>query len=201
MGGEIGFRREERGQVRVRLFGVHRFRSQANSPGDAVDVGIYGKSRFVERKLQDDGRCFWPNPFEFHQPVKGFLIGIGFEKIQTEFAALGGDFSQHLLDARPFLVCQPRRANGVLHVGEGGIAHSFPGGESGLEGLEGFIAVIVVGILREDGRDQFVQWGKRVAPGRVAVEIEQALVDGEGIGGEVHYMKRCGGISYSVLRS
>ena len=50
MRGVIGFRREQRFQMRMRLFHGHLFGAQASPPADAIDVRVHGKGGHVERK-------------------------------------------------------------------------------------------------------------------------------------------------------
>ncbi len=88
---------------------------------------------------------------------------------------LGSDAAQHFLDARGFLVGQPRRPNGRDHVVQGGVAHGLPRGEAGLQREKAFVPVGVRRALAQDGADQFVQRWQMRPPFRLTIHLSQQV--------------------------
>jgi hypothetical protein len=142
-----------------------------------MDVGVDRKGRHVEREGHHDGRRLGPHALETEQPLPGLVRRGVTQEFEIELTSLGRDLAQDVLNARPLLVRQTGRADGCDHRAPGCVAHGFPRREPAPKGMEGAIAVEVVGVLREDSRDQFVERWKRVAPVRLTVDLKQPVVD------------------------
>lgn len=180
VGGVVGIFGELCCQVLMRFVGVHLRRAQSQPARDPVDVGVDRESRHAQREQQDDGGRLKADAFKLHQPVHRLLRIHFFKEIQVELPALLGDLAQGVLNARTLLVGQPGDADGLDDLGLLGIPHSLPGGEAGSQAIEGFIPVNVIGVLRQDRGDEFVDRRQRVAPFRLAVEVQQGAVEFQG---------------------
>ena len=81
-------------------------------------------------------------------------------------------------DARGLLVVHARHANGVLDVIERGGAHGVPVVVVASDQfIEGATAVDVIGVGAQDRQDQLVHRRPIRSPVRLAVKIEQPIVD------------------------
>ena len=117
-----------------------------------------------------------PTPLNFISQARASSKRHILEKIQFERAAFAGDLPQDLLDAWSLLVGQTGGTDGGNHPFRFGIPDCLPGWKTLAEGRESPVTVGIIGILGEDSRDKLIHWRHGIAPGRLPVVIQQAMV-------------------------
>ena len=145
-----------------------------------MNVRIHREGRHVQRKLHHDGSCLWTDPLYLDQPGVDFIRRNLPQELELDPTAFLGDSLQGSLDARTFLIGNPRDADRVNYLFRRSVTHLFPGWKSFTKAVKTTIAIDVVGVLGQNGGNQLIHRGERIAPGRLTVSLQQPFVNLEG---------------------
>ena len=181
------------------------YRAVTNSP-DKRGLVQPSSSQAVNRSAPSPGRCVcllerpdapWresrtiaavlgPTPLNFISQARASSNGNSFRNSRSSEPRSAVISRQHLLNARSLLVGEVGAPDGSHHRNRIRLADRLPGLEVLAKRLEGPVAVGIVGILREDGGDEFIHWRQRVSPNRLSIKIQQPAMDFDGKQGRFH---------------
>ena len=168
--------RHELRQDGVGLVCARARRDQAQPQRHPVDVRVDRHHGHIQAEQQDTARGFGADPGKRHQPGDRLGRRKPAEPVEVRPAVLG-ELCEHGLDARRLLRGQAARAQHVLELRRGGVAHLLPGREPLAHGCIGTLAVAIARVLAQDREHELVQRRQPAVNPRRSVAPAQAVED------------------------